>query len=183
VVTLVTAILVLTSGSQLTALEGVTSVVAFGVSVGAAGGRLVLGVRTGPSILYLRIFERAPAPPPGARGEAARATAVRAIAAALAVAAGLLLAAAVLLALTLTLVGEPQSRLFDHLPQLSALVAAGWMLVVGVVARRVAVWFARWEQRRGKVLVCPRLHSGSLRPVYYAAARAGASPELAAPTL
>jgi hypothetical protein len=164
--------------THVTALEAVVSALVFGISASSAVGSLVLGVRTGPSILYLRIFELAPAPPPESRGEPPRATAGRGIGAGLAASAGLALAAVLLLGATLALTGESQDALVKRVPVLSALVAGAWMLVLGVITLRVAAWFERWEARRGKVLVCPRLHSGMLRHVYYAAARADhAGPE------
>jgi len=168
--------LVAHSLTEVTGLEAVVSGAVFGISTGAAVGSLVLGVRTGPSILYLRIFELAPAPPADARGEPPRATAVRGIAAGLAAGLGLLLAAAILLGATLGLTGESADEFVKRLAVLTALVAGAWMLVLGAIALRVGVWFGRWEARRGKVLVCPRLHSGMLRHVYYAAAPAESGP-------
>ena|SRR5437588_1704991 len=160
--------------THVTGVEAVVTALVFGISTSAAMGSLVLGVRTGPSILYVRIFELAPSPPADARGEPPRATAIRGVATGLAAAAGLLAAAAILLGATLGLTGESADVFVKRLPDLTALVAGGWLLVLGVIALRVAVWFGRWEARRGKVLICPRLHSGMLRHVYYAAARAEA---------
>lgn len=160
------------SAGDLTRLEVAACALVFGLALGGAVGGLVLGVRTGPPILYRRIFDLAPPPPVGAGGESHRTTARRAVGVALATAVGLALASAAALVAALILLGAPQRDLFDHLPQASALVSGCWMLVAGLVALRVAVWFGRWERLRERVLVCPPLHSGLLRHVYYAAERA-----------
>jgi hypothetical protein len=161
----------LVSGSlaDLGTLDVAASALVFGLALGGAAGGLVLGVRTGPPILYRRIFDLAPPPPVGARGEDHRATARRAVRAALAAAAGLAVAAAFALVAAMVLLGKPKHDLLDQLPQAAALVAGCWMLVAGAVALRVALWFMRWERLRQRVVLCSPLHSGLLRHVYYAA--------------
>jgi hypothetical protein len=162
------------SVARLGTLEAAASVLVFGLSVGGSLGGLLLGVRTPPPILYLRIFDIAPEPPPHARGEAPRTTALRAVAAALAEVLPLMLLSALALAVTLLLIGEPQDELPDQLAQITAFVTGGWLLVAATIALRVAAWVTRWERLRGKVLICPPLHSGRLSHVYYAAAPADA---------
>ena len=164
--------LALGSPGDLAGLEIAASALVFALSLGGAVGGLVLGVRTGPSILYRRIFDIAPPPPPEARGEPHATTARRAVATALVVGVGLLAAAAFALPVTLILLGRPKHALFDHLPQIAALVAGCWMLAAGAIALRVATWIELWQGNRQKVVVCAPLHSGLLRHVYYAAERA-----------
>lgn len=159
--------LLLRSPFDLTALEAVTGALVFGLFVAGAGGSLVLGVRSGPAILYRRTFERAPAPPADVRGEGPRATALRAVGTASIASIAVMTVAVVALAVALLLFGEPRNKLLTRLPQLALLVGAGWMLVLGTIALWVAVWFRRWERRWGKVLICPRRHSGLLGPIYY----------------
>jgi hypothetical protein len=165
---------VVVSGSlgELTALEVAAVALVFGLSLGGAIGGLVLGVRTGPPILYRRIFDIAPPPPPDARGESRRTTARRAVWTALAAGVFLALGAALALPATLILLGTPRHELLDHLPQAAGLVASGWLLVAGAVALEVATWFERWQRLHERVIVCAPLHSGLLRHVYYAAERA-----------
>jgi hypothetical protein len=162
---------VLVSGSldRLSTLEVAAVALVFGLSLGGAIGGLVLGVRTGPPILYRRIFDLAPPPPVEASGEDRRATARRAVLTALGAGAGLAVGAALALPITLVLLGTPRHDLLDHLPQATALVAGCWMLAAGAVAMQVTVWIERWQGLRQKVILCAPLHSGLLRHVYYAA--------------
>ncbi len=149
--------------------EAYGAAVVFVISVGSAIGGLVLGVRTGPVISYKRIFDIAPPPPVGAEPEAAAITAARAAALALVSVAGMAIVAAVLLVITLAVLGTPRAEIMEHLVPTAGLVAAGWALVCGLVALRVAAWFARWQRRREKVILCRPLMSGTMRHVYYVA--------------
>jgi hypothetical protein len=142
----------------------------FVVSVGSAIGGLVLGVRTGPLISYKRIFDIAPPPPPEAEPEPSVHTASRAVAIALASTAGMALVAAVVLTMTLGVLGTPRHEILERLAPTAGLVASGWAIVSGLVALRVAAWFARWQRPRGKVILCRPLVSGTMRHVYYVAA-------------
>jgi hypothetical protein len=141
----------------------------FGLAVGGSVGGLVLGVRTGPPILYRRIFDLAPPPPASARSERPEITARRAVATALVGALGLAAAAVFVLPVTLVLLGRPKHDVLDHLPQAAGLVAGCWMVVAGAVALRVAEWIRRWQSFSEKLVLCAPLHSGLLRHVYYAA--------------
>ncbi len=166
------AILVAGSVDGLSSLE-VTGIVAlFVLTVGGSLAGVTLGRRSGPGSVYIQILDRAPAPPARARLEADGEVATRALLAAIAVVAGMAVAAAVGVALTLLLIGKPRAEVLDHLPAEVGLVTAGWTVVCGMAALRVAAWIARWEWRRDKRVLCRALLAGSRRPVYYAADRA-----------
>ena len=157
---------------DLTGIEVAACALVFALALGGAVGGLVLGVRTGPPILYRRIFDLAPAPPPEARGENPAVTARRAVGTSLMGSAFLIAGAAFLVPLTMVLLGRPKHALLDHLPQAVALVASCWMIATGTIASRVSIWFRRWEEGSERLVLCAPLHSGLLRHVYYAAKRA-----------
>jgi hypothetical protein len=118
---------------------------------------------------YARIFDRSPAPPAGLRLETGRSTASRAAWAAAGIAALLAVGAAAALIVMFILIGEPRERVLDHLAGAAGLLAAGWTLVCALASFRIAVWFRRWEARRGRTVLCRPLTSGRLGYVYYVA--------------
>jgi hypothetical protein len=152
-----------------TPLEVFAVLLVLGLSVAGALGRLVLGRRTGPHILYRQMLERSPPPPPDASGERLSHTAVRAAGVSAAFAVAFLVAAAVLLAFALVLMGKPRDEVTDHLAAAAALVAAGWLLAGAATARVIAGWFARWERQRGRLVLCPPLRAATMGPVYFVA--------------
>lgn len=162
---------------EFTTLEVDATAIVLGLTVVCALGGVFLGRRTGPAHAYRQLFEYAPRPPSTARGESNGQTMRRALTVALATGAGALPIAFFALGLTLLVFGKPRSQLLDHLPAAAALVASGWILVCAVAARTVAAWFERWEQARGKVILCHPLRSGTVAHVYYVAV----NPELDPP--
>lgn len=155
------------SPDQFTPLEAAGTVLLFGATVSGALAGVLLGRRSSPASLYAQIFDRAPGPPVRARREGYRETASRAIFAALGLVVAMTVVATIGLAATLVLMGKPRDEVLDHLAAGAELVAAGWTLVCGASALRVATWIGRWERRRRKVVLCRALLSGSMRPVYY----------------
>ena len=129
----------------------------------------MLGRRSGPQTEYRRILEIAPPPPESAEEEAASRTAGRAVVAALFTAIGMYVAATVVLAAVMLGLGSPRDQLLDHLPVAAELVAAGWTLVCGAVALRVAGWFQYWQRTRGRRVLCRALTAGMMGHYYYAA--------------
>lgn len=155
---------------QLTELEAFATGLVFFLTLGVVLGGLVLGRRSPPQTDYRRILELAPAPPHAAEEEAARTTAARAVAAALFTAAGMYVAATVTLAAVLVGIGQPRNELLDHLPVAAGLISAGWTLVCGLAALRVAGWFHHWQRTRGRRVLCPALTAGMMGHYYYATA-------------
>lgn len=164
---------------RLTGLEAFGTALVFLLTVGGALGGLVLGRRSGPQTEYRRILEVAPAPPESAQEEPARRTVGRGVVAALFTAIGMYVAATVTVAAALVGLGSPRDQLLDHLPVAAELVAAGWSLVCGVVALRVAAWFEYWQRTRGRRVLCRALTAGMMGHYYYAGASPGGprSPE------
>ena len=157
--------------AQLTLLELAAMLLVFWFgAVGSVAG-VVLGKRSGPRSVYMQIFQRSPAPPATARWEPSRRTLVRSVCAALGLAAGQIVFAATGVAVTLVFMGTPRAEVFDHLPLAALLVTGGWALACGVCALGVASWFQRWQEPRGKVVLCRPLTSGMLAHVYYVADR------------
>jgi hypothetical protein len=156
---------------SLSELRGLTIALALnvlGLSVACMLAALVLGKRTGPRMLYARIFDRSPAAPPGVPIETPRQTAVRVIAPAAALAVVLLVVAPVVMGAALTFVGIPRDELPDELPA-ALIVSAGWLLAASAVALQVAHYFEHWERWRGRTVLCPPLRAGLMRYVYLAA--------------
>jgi hypothetical protein len=148
-------------------IEVVAVVLDLGLSVAAALGGLLLAKRTGPEILYARIFDRARVVPRGVlEHEPSRATALRAVSPGLSLVAGLLVAAPVLLVATLIILAEPRDEILDGLPAAALLVAGGWSLTAGAVSLRVAAYFRRWERRKRGLVLCHPRRAGLLSPVY-----------------
>lgn len=137
-----------------------------GLSLGCALGALLLARRTGPDILYYRILDRAPPPPPVPR-ELPGATTRRVIPPAIGVVLGLLVAAFIGAGLILVLGGQPREEIGDDLPGGTLLAAAAWTLACGAVALRAASYFGRWEQMRTASVFCRPLKAGTMRPVYW----------------
>lgn len=152
-------------------LEVSGTVLVFGLSVAAALGTVVLGRRATPAAWYWQVFELAFPPPPHIRLESSRATATRAVIAAVATGLWLAFVAAIVLALALLLMGKPGAEIPDHLAAAAELVASGWTLIAGAVALRVAAWFVQWERRHGRRVMCRPLRSGTMLQVYYVSER------------
>ena len=171
------AALLLDSLGELSDLEVDGTALVFGLTVGCSLGAVLLGRRTGPAIAYRELFEIAPQPPRGARGESRRETARRTAMAAIASVAVFMVAALFGLALALLVMGKPREHILDHLPGAAALIAAGWMLVCATVAQVIAGWFERWQRQRGRVILCHPLRSGVVAHVYYVDVDADAATE------
>ena len=161
-------------------LGGSCGLLALSVAGSVAG--MALGLRTPPEMLYAQIFDRAPLPLPELELEAERSTASRAGWAAIGVAIGLSIGAPVGTAVVLVMLGTPTASVPDQLPAAAALVAAGWILACSASAHQLQRWFARWERRRDRVLLCGALSSGRLAPVYYSARRPGTHDRCASAT-
>ncbi|HKG16669.1 MAG TPA: hypothetical protein VKA96_03160 [Solirubrobacteraceae bacterium] len=155
--------------SRFSPLEATGSIVLFLLTTFAAVTGVTLGRRSGPEVMYWQKFERAPQPPPHGWLESRRRTAVRAVVAAIGLVLALAIGAAVGLAVTLLLIGKPRDEILIHLPGAAELIAAGWTLVCGFAALRIGTWFARWESRRRRRLLCRPLSAGVLAHVYYVA--------------
>ena len=153
---------------RLTELEALGTVLVFGLTLGAVLGGLVLGRRSGPQTEYRRILEIAPLPPAAAEQEPRGATSARAVIAALFTAVGMFVAATAVLAFVLVVLGSPREQLLDHLPVAAGLTAAGWTLVSGLAALRVAGWFDHWQRTRGRRVLCRALTAGMMGHYYYA---------------
>ena len=143
----------------------------FGLPAFAILTTLLLGRRTDAPVQYALIFDRAPGPPRDATVDPGSRIARRAAAAVTGLALALVVPAAGGIAFLLVMMGTPRDEIVAHLPVATGLVAAGWTLLCGVAALRIGQYFAHWEQRRGKVVLCRPLASGSMRHVYYAANR------------
>lgn len=154
--------------TRLERVDATAMAVLFGFSVAAALGGLLLAKRTGPPILYARIFERAPLPPPGEPRERGRETATRTISPALTIVATLAFACPFGLVSLLLVMGEPRDEVVEGLPGQVAIVTGGWTVVCGLAALRVAAYFDRWERRTGRRVLSRPLNAGLLRHVYYA---------------
>ena len=137
-----------------------------GLSLGCALGALLLARRTGPDILYYRILDRAPPPPPVPR-ELPGTTTRRVIPPAIGVVIGLLVAAFIGTGLMLVLGGQPREGIGEDLAGGTLLTAAAWTLSCGAVALRAASYFARWERLRTAAVLCRPLKAGTMRPVYW----------------
>jgi type IV secretory pathway TrbD component len=146
-------------------------VMVFGIPSFAILTTLLLGRRTDVSILYAQIFDHAPGPPRDARVEPGGRIARRAVAAVIGLAVLLVLPAAFGVAFLLLMMGTPRDQVLDHLPVATGLVTAGWILLCGLAALRISHYFARWEQRRGRVVLSRPLAAGSMQHVYYVANR------------
>lgn len=139
----------------------------FGLSVASALGALLIARRTGPEILYYRILDRAPPPPPRVPRETPGATTRRVIPPAIALSLVLLFFALAGVLGALGLAGEPRSQILENLAGGTLLVAAGWTLTCAAAALRMGSYFTRWERRRDARVLCQPLKAGIMRPVYW----------------
>src|SRR5437763_1077988 len=67
----------------------------------------------------------------------------------------------------LVVMGKPRSEIPHHLPTIAALIGGGWALVCAGAAWLVARWLERWEELRGRLILCAPLHAASLGEVYF----------------
>jgi hypothetical protein len=155
------------AAAELDSGELVLILILLGLSLGCVLGALLLARRTGPDILYFRILDRAPPPPPRVPLETPGATTRRVIPAAIAVVIGLLVAGFVGTGVVLVLGGQPRSGVRDDLAGGTLLAAAGWTLTCGAAGLRMASYFRRWEGRRDARVFCRPLKAGTMRPVYW----------------
>ena len=155
------------SAAELDSGELILIVILIGLSLGCVLGALLLARRTGPDILYYRILDRAPPPPPVPR-ETPGATTRRIIPPAIALVIGLLVAGFIGAGLALVLGGQPRDEIGEDLPGGALLAAAGWTLTCGAAGLRMASYFARWERLRRAQVFCRPLKAGTMRPVYWA---------------
>jgi hypothetical protein len=156
------------STAELDSGELVLILVLVGLSLGCVLGALLLARRTGPDILYYRILDHAPPPPPAPR-ETPGATTRRVIPSAIAVVIGLLVAGFIGTGVVLVVGGQPRSGVRDDLAAGALLVAAGWTLTCGAAGLRMASYFGRWERRWHAEVLCRPLKAGTMRPVYWVA--------------
>ena len=153
---------------RLSPLELADVILLFGLSTGSsAAAAAALGAWTPPRILYRNILDRAPGPPPKARRESSRRTRTRTILAGAVTVAAFVGLATVGSALLLVVMGKPRSEIPHHLPTIAALIGGGWALVCAGAAWLVARWLERWEELRGRRILCAPLHAASLGEVYF----------------
>ena len=155
------------AASELDGAELTLVLALLGLSLGCALGAVLLARRTGPEILYWRILDKAPPPPPGVPRELPAATTRRVIPPAIALALGLLFFAVAGVVMMLSLGGQPREDLARNLPGGTLLVAAGWTAACGLAGLRMAAYFSHWERLREAVVLCRPLKAGTMRPVYW----------------
>lgn len=161
------AAVVLARGASAHAVAALS--LALGLSVFAALAGLLLAKRTGPAILYRRIFDRAPAIDGDVPVEPPRATARRVAWPALEAFAGFAAAAPLAAAVALVLIGTARADVLAELPVAALGLAGGWTLVAGLAALRIAYYFRRWERAKGKVVLCLPQRAGLMLHVYVVA--------------
>ena len=105
-------------------------------------GALLLARRTGPDILYYRILEYAPPPPPGVPRETAGATTRRVVPPAIGIVLGAGARGVVAAGMMLSLGGQPRAEIREDLAGGALLVAAGWTLACGLAGLRMASYFS-----------------------------------------
>lgn len=152
---------------ELDAGELMLTLALLGLSVSSVLGAALIARRTGPEILYYRILDRAPPPPPGVPCETRSATTRRVIPPAIALAIVLLVFAVPSVVAMLGLAGEPRPEILEDLPGGALLVSAGWTLTCGAAALRMGFYFKRWERLRHAQVLCEPLKAGTMRPVYW----------------
>lgn len=155
------------AASRLDGAELTLILILFGLSSGCVLGALLLARRTGPDILYYRILEYAPPPPPGVPRETPGATTRRVLPPALALVLALVLVAVVAAGMMLALGGQPRDEIREDIPGGALIVAAGWTFVCGLAGLRMAAYFTRWQRMRTAVVLCVPLKAGTMRPVYW----------------
>ena len=141
--------------------------VLLGLSLGCVLGALLLARRTGPEILYYRILDYAPPPPPGVPLEAPGATTRRVVPPAIGIALGLVALGVIGTTMMLLLGGQPREEVPEDLPAGALIAAGGWTIAAGLAGLRMASYFARWERLRGALVLCRPLKAGTMRPVYW----------------
>lgn len=141
--------------------------VLLGLSLGCVLGALVLARRTGPEILYYRILDHGPPPPPSVPRETLAGTTRRVLAPAVALALTLVVVAIVGVGVMLVIGGQPRGEVREDLPGATLIVAAGWTLACGAAGLRMASYFSRWERRRRALVLCRPFGAGTMRPVYW----------------
>ena len=169
------AVVVAGGASDLVPIEIWAGAILFFLTVAGALARAFLGLRTQPDMEYAQIFDRSSPPPADRPVETGRTTAMRAAWAAVGIVVLLAVGAAITLIVALVLMGRPREHVLDHLAGAAGLLTAGWTLVCAGAAFRIALWFRRWEERRGRVVRCRPLLSGRMAYVYYV--EAGRVPE------
>jgi MFS family permease len=166
-IALVVAAFATGAAAELDGGDATLILVLIGLSLGGVLGALLLARRTGPEILYFRILDRAPPPPPGVPRETPGATTRRVASPAIAIVLVLLGAGIVGAAMMLLLGGQPREEVNEDIPA-GALIAAGaWTLACGVAGLRIASYFDRWQRLRDAVVLCRPLKAGTMRPVYW----------------
>ncbi|HYH58768.1 MAG TPA: hypothetical protein VD790_06065 [Thermoleophilaceae bacterium] len=138
-----------------------------GLTLGCVLGALLLARRTGPEVLYYRILDPAPPPPPAVPWERPAATSRRIMAPATALVIGLLLAALVGTVMIFALGGQPRDEIREDLAGGTLLAGAAWTFTCGLAGLRTATYFRRWERLRNAVVLCAPLKAGTMRPVYW----------------
>jgi MFS family permease len=138
-----------------------------GLSLACVLGALLLAQRTSPEVLYYRILDRAPLPPPQVPRETPGATTRRILPPAIALGLGLLVLGSVGATMILLFGGQPRREISHDIPA-GALIAGGaWTLACGVAGLRMASYFERWQRLRGGLVLCRPLKAGIMRPVYW----------------
>jgi hypothetical protein len=137
---------------------------------------LMVGRRTPTFMLYRLILERSPAPPVQLSRESDDRTRRRAAGAAVVLGLVLLGPIALGLAMSEAVMGRARSEIPDHLPEEAVLVVGVYMLVCAGVASLVRSWIARWQEQRSAAALCPPLHSGLIRPIYFVEPEEGLTP-------
>jgi len=155
------------STAELDGAELTLVLVLLGLSLACVLGALLLARRTGPEILYYRILDQAPPPPPRVPRETAGATTRRVIPPAIGVVLALIAVGLVGTAIILVLGGQPRSQVRDDLAGGALIAAAGWTLACGAAGLRMASYFGRWEHLRAARVMCVPLKAGTMRPVYW----------------
>ena len=138
-----------------------------GLSLGAVLGALLLARRTGPEILFYRILDRAPPPPPGVPRETPGATLRRVAPPAIGVAIALVSVGVVAATTMLLFGGQPRRDIGDDIPAGALITAGAWTLACGAAGLRMSSYFTRWQRLRGGVALCRPLKAGTMRPVYW----------------
>jgi hypothetical protein len=155
------------STAELDGAELTLVLVLLGLSLGCVLGALLLARRTGPEILYYRILDYAPPPPPRVPRETPGATTRRILPSALGVALGLVLVGVVGAMMMLLLGGQPPEEVGEDLPAGALIAGGGWTLTCGLAGLRVASYFHRWQRLRDALVLCRPLKAGTMRPVYW----------------
>jgi hypothetical protein len=157
------------SVAELDSAELTLVLVLLGLSLGCVLGALLLARRTGPEILYFRILDFAPPPPPEVPLESPGATTRRVLPPAISLAIVLVLVGIVGVGMMLVVGGQPRSTIREDLAGGTLLVAAGWTLTCGAAGLRMASYFSHWQRMRDAVVLCRPLKAGTMRSVYWVA--------------